>query len=231
MKSALKLLSSMADILLPPVCHICGEALLEDEKFICRPCWMALPRTHFHARPDNPVEMRFAGLFPFEKAASHFFYSADSRVARLIGDFKYRDFPSLARHLGFLVGGELLYAGWINDIDYVCPVPLHWWKRMRRGYNQSEELARGVAEACGLEVSGDLVARRHHRAQASLSGERRLHNIGDIFRLRRPEKYAGKKILLIDDVCTTGTTLSVVAQSILRDQPAAKLVILTLATT
>lgn len=222
---------ALADIVLPPECHICGEALLSGEKFICQPCFRALPRTHYHRRPDNPVEMRFAGLFPFDRATSLFFYGADSRIASLIHDFKYRGFPSLGRHLGFLAGQELLYAGWLNDIDFVCPVPLHWWKRMIRGYNQSEEIAKGIAEACGIDLTLELAARRHHRTQTSMSEEQRRQNTRGIFRLRHPGRYAGKTILLVDDVCTTGATLTSAAEAILRAQPEARLVILTLATT
>ena len=222
---------ALAEFVLPSECHICGEALLPGENFICQPCFRSLPRTHYHRQTDNPMEMRFAGLFPYERATSLFFYSADSRVASLIHDFKYRGFPSLARHLGFLCGQELLYSGWLSDIDFVCPVPLHWWKRMHRGYNQSEEIAKGISNACGIDLTKELVARRHHRTQTSMSEEQRRQNTSGIFRLLHPEKFTGKTILLVDDVCTTGATLSSAAETILSAQPEARLVLLTIAST
>lgn len=225
------MLKALFDFILPPQCHICGETLIASERFICRDCLASLPRTGYHAVTDNPMEMRFAGKFPFEKAGAHFFYAPESRIADLVHDFKYRGFPSLARSLGQEVARELLMTGWLNDIDCVCPVPLHWWKHMRRGYNQSEEFARGISLEAGIDLSLELEAVKAHRSQTSFSHSERERNVRGIFRLRNPERYAGKMILLVDDVCTTGATLTSAAETILASQPQARLTLLTLAAT
>lgn len=175
--------------------------------------------------------MRFAGRFPFEKAASHFFYSPNSAMASLIHDFKYRDFPSLAKRLGVLIAEELNAIGWLNEIDIICPVPLHWWKHIRRGYNQSEHLARGIAQEADLTLSLELVARRHHPTQTLLDYDARQRNTMNLFSLHHPERYAGKRVLIVDDVCTTGATLGAAAEAFLKAQPEAKISLLTLAAT
>ncbi|MDE5870046.1 MAG: ComF family protein, partial [Muribaculaceae bacterium] len=71
---------SLLDFIFPRVCHICGTNLSSDEKCLCAPCIGRLPRTLYHRQKGNPMEMRFAGNFPFEKASGHFFYSSDSEL-------------------------------------------------------------------------------------------------------------------------------------------------------
>ncbi|MDE6272933.1 MAG: ComF family protein [Muribaculaceae bacterium] len=181
--------------------------------------------------PDNPTEMRFAGKFRFERATSHFFYAPGNHVAALIHDFKYRNYPSLARHLGTVVGSELLASGWLSDIDFVCPIPLHWWKYTSRGYNQAEEFARGISRIADIDLSLELKSTRPHRTQTSFSHSDRFKNVRGIFRLSHPERYAGKTILLVDDVCTTGATLTSAAETIQAAQPDVKIVLLTMAVT
>lgn len=223
--------SNIIDLLIPPKCHVCGETLLHSERFVCTQCCAALPRTMYHVRKDNPVEMRFAGKFPFRRASSHFFYTRSSALSTLIHDFKYRNFPSLARKLGSVMGDELTLAGFLNDIDYIMPLPIHWTRRLSRGYNQTEHIALGVSDISGIPVSTDLRTRRAHRTQTNLTPEQRLLNTQSLFTLKKPERYTGKHILLIDDVCTTGATLTSAANAILSANPHTDISLLTLACT
>lgn len=225
------MLTALFDFIFPPVCHICGDKLHRTEQFLCHRCISELPRTRYHNMPDNPIEMRFSGKFPFERATSHFFYAPGNRVATLIHDFKYRSYPSLARHLGSIIGHELLTAGWLSDIDIICPIPLHWWKYTSRGYNQAEEIARGISRETAIDLSLELIATRPHKTQTSFSHSERLKNVKGIFRFDHSERYAGKTILLVDDVCTTGATLTSAAEAVLSAQPEAKIALLTLAAT
>lgn len=224
-------LRSIVDFLFPAKCHLCGEALVGEEDVLCEMCKIDLPRTYYHTASQNPVEMRFAGKFRFEEAASYLFYAPHSRVASLVQDFKYRDYPGVARYLGRMMGREIGESGWLDGIDEICPVPLHWLKEMKRGYSQTRELALGISAVTGISVSCDLKAVRQHKTQTSFDHAGRLKNTEGIFRLRHPERYAGKRILLIDDICTTGATLTSAADAILAAQPSASIRILTLAST
>lgn len=224
-------LINVIDLMIPPKCHICGDTLMTPERFLCARCAAALPRTLYHSRPGNPMEMRFAGRFPFERAAAHFFYTRDSALATLIHDFKYRNFPSLARRLGNIMGSEMARVGFLDDADCICPIPIHWSKLMRRGYNQTQHLARGIAETSGIAVSGDFIAARRHTTQTHLDPIARQKNTAGVFRLLHPERYAGKHIAILDDVCTTGATLTSAADTILAAAPTARISLLTLAAT
>jgi ComF family protein len=95
------------------------------------------------------------------------------------------------------------------EVDYVVPVPLHWLRAWWRGFNQSELLAQSICREWGLESGNGVLRRiRNDRKQVGLSGRRRWENVKGAFVVTRPEEVKGKRILLVDDVMTTGATLS-----------------------
>lgn len=227
----MNLLANLADYLFPRVCHICGVGLGPSERYVCTPCMSRLPRTLYHRVQDNPMEQRFMGLFPFERATGHFFYSRDSELSLLMHDLKYHRFRGLARHLGSVVADELIPSGFMTGIEVILPVPMHFIKKARRGYNQTVEIARGISAVTGIPVASNLVAVRSHRSQTSLTLDQRVRNTENLFRLKHPEDIDSRGVLLVDDVCTTGSTLTSAAQSIVRAAPAARVSLLTLGVT
>lgn len=224
-------LRSTLDALFPRECHACGTLLGPDERFVCASCLARFPRTRYHRQPDNAMERRFMGLFPFERATGLFFYSRDSEISGLIHDFKYRGFPGLARMMGRVMARELLPAGFFDGIDVIQPVPLHWLRQATRGYNQSRELALGLSSETGLPVVDAVKAVRHHRTQTSLTSEARRRNLRGIFRVTDPQALAGRGVLLLDDVCTTGTTLAELARAVHDSVAGVRIVMLTLGVT
>lgn len=225
------IIDNVLQLLYPGECHICGTLLSPGEEYLCTGCRAMLPRTLYHKSADNPMEQRFAGVIPFERASGHFFYSPGSQLASLIHDFKYRRFAGLARYLGRLIGEELLISGFIGDADIIVPVPMHWIKESRRGYNQSYQLALGMAQATGMKVSEALKAIKGHKTQTSLSHSERLENTKGIFRLTRPDELRGHHIVILDDVCTSGATLTACAEAILSELPDSRISLLSLAVT
>ena len=125
---------------------------------------------------------------------------------QVIHHFKYRSKTRLARLLGRAMAGIIRADFVLNQADLIVPVPLHWWKRMRRGYNQSEILARVIGRETGMPVVPALGRARRTRTQTRLSEAARRKNVADAFALR-PGSVEDKKILLVDDVLTTGATL------------------------
>ena len=160
------------------------------------------------------MEERFAGQFPFKAATGHFFYSKDSSLAQLIQDMKYRKFPSIGNKLGELAGRELYTSGFITDIDFIVPVPMHFIKKAKRGYNQTEKISDGISEATGLPVLNALKMTRQRKTQTALSQSERLKNIDSLFIPRKDLDLNGKSILLVDDICTTGATMGAAAKSL-----------------
>lgn len=194
-------------------------------------CVETLPRSLYHQMPLNPMERRFAGIVPFVRATGYFIYSRNSELASAIHDMKYRQFPSVGRRLGEIVGEELHMAGFFSGADCVASVPMHWWKKARRGYNQADFIARGIAEATGLEVVDVLEATRGHKTQTAMTLEQRLANLSGSFRVAEPDALKGRGLVLVDDVCTTGSTLRSLAAEVSAAVPDCRLYLLSLCVT
>ena len=163
------------------------------------------------------------GLANFDAAYS--FGSYEGSLQKLIHLFKYAKVESLSEPLGrFMLQALPLEA----NFDLVIAMPMHWRKRWERGFNQAELLAEPVAQRYGLKLAKNLRRTRYTKSQAGLSEADRRANLRGSFQVSRPEEVAGKRILLIDDVFTTGSTLRAAAD-ILKSAGASHVAALTLA--
>lgn len=225
------MLREIVDFLWPRVCHICGVELLEGEECICGRCVETLPRSLYHRMPDNPMERRFAGRVPFVRATGHFIYSRNSGLASMVHDMKYRRFPGIGRRLGSIVGEELRMSGFFNGADYVAGVPMHWKKRASRGYNQADLIAEGVAASAGLEGFRGLKSIRGHRTQTAMTLEEREANLAGSFRIENASALSGKGLVIVDDVCTTGSTLLALATAVNAAAPDCRIYLLSVCVT
>lgn len=175
-----------------------------------------MPLTYFWTWSGNPAEERFSGRVDFVHAASLFYYRDESPYKNLIHYFKYKGRGKLGAYLGELLGEKLLQSGVYDDVDIVIPVPLHPFKRWKRGYNQAEIIARKVAEVLRKPVEVSLLIRkRYTRTQTKKDAQQREINVSGAFRLRSGYMLKGRHILLVDDVLTTGATLGACALEIL----------------
>jgi len=151
------------------------------------------------------------GLRGFDRAASFGFYEGPLRS--LIHLFKYSGMKPLARPLGAFLSRAIPVDA---VFDSVVPVPLHWRKQRTRGYNQAELLAREIGRKRGVPVTKALRRKRPTAVQAGLAMAGRRRNVAGAFQARQPDAVRGKRILLIDDVMTTGATASACAMVLKR---------------
>ncbi len=163
------------------------------------------------------------GAVGFDTACS--FGSFEGALQKLIHLLKYARVESLAEPLSRLLLRALPREG---NFDHVMAMPMHWRKQWERGFNQAELLAAPVARRFGLKLSKNLRRSRYTKAQAGLDEAGRRANLKDSFRVKSPAVIAGKRILLIDDVLTTGATLRA-ASAALKQAGAAHVAVLTLA--
>ena len=214
----------------PLQCPVCGRPLGDGMRTVCTRCRIEAPLTEYWRQFDNPLVRSFLGLLPVMHASALLFFSGGGGWRRLIHDFKYRGNWRLAREMGIWYGAELAECDWYRAVDVVVPVPLHWRKRLRRGDNQSEYLAEGIAAALGCEVDRRSVSRRRNNSsQTRHSHEERWENVADLFRVRRPERLRGRHILLVDDVLTTRATMVSCGEAILRAVPDCRISVAVLA--
>ena len=206
-----------------PVCSAClNKPYSKPAEFACSTCGTPF-LNDWPLRPDGRCALCRTGAAGFEGAYS--FGPYDEPLSQLIHLFKYRRVRTLARPLGELLHRALPQNG---QFDAIVPVPLHWRKQWKRGFNQSLFLAQELRRHTGLPVIQGLRRQRFTAAQAGLTNSQRRHNVASAFAIRNAQQVAGKKILLIDDVMTTGSTLAAAA-NVLRRAGAARVTVLTLA--
>ena len=233
----------LADLLLPRKCIVCGEKLTGREDHICRWCRDDMPLTRFWQLRHNPMADKInaaiqkeleklwdAGDFRTERyvrAAALFFFNEEADYKKIPYRIKYEGDIRAGRYFGKMLGDRLSSAEWFQDVDIIIPVPLHWRRKWKRGYNQAEIIAQGISEALCIPVRTDILRRRKHtRTQINLNIQQKSANVAGAFSASLPQTrstnadnvtsdktssnrtYRPRHILLVDDVFTTGSTLT-----------------------
>lgn len=214
------ILNDLAGIFFPQFCAACGKVLMQNEKVLCLGCLADLPSTGFHGDSDNEVACMFRGRVNIRSATAFMVFQKESRYRHIIHNIKYRgNFPA-ALEMGRMFGRELSETPF-GGVDIIHPVPLHRSRLRERGFNQSALIAGGMAEVLNITMENDLIIRRFRTAtQTSKSRYERWENVKGTFRLRKKGAFAGKHVLLVDDVVTTGATLEACAMAVLQDEGA-----------
>lgn len=201
-------LSALYQVIFPATCAACGHVLMAGERQLCLDCLSSLNVTCTSPIYDNTTERMLASRFPLEAAMSLYQFQQDSTIQRVIHAMKYHGNSELCYMMGRQMGIELLHSGRFDDVDLLVPVPLHWRRRLQRGFNQSELLCRGIAEVMPRDISkGDIIRHRYTKKQSLQAATNRGSNVEGAFRIRKPEHLRGRHLLLVDDVLTTGATL------------------------
>ena len=198
----------VGNILFPRSCAVCGRRLNVAEDFICGNCYLELPFTQIRGQRGNVVERLFWEQIKIERASSFLWYKGGAKSIRPVLSLKYNDRPQYGIYFGKIMANDLVDTGFFDDIDAIIPVPLAKKKKRKRGYNQSEYIAKGLSMATGIPVRDDVVQRIiANPTQTRLNAEQRKKNVENIFSLVDGEAIEGKHILLLDDVITTGATI------------------------
>jgi len=236
--------SGLINVLLPPRCIKCGK-ILSERNGLCPECFNKInfisePFCYHCGRPfHNEIQTNAANRYfcgaclkhkhpLFELQRSAFIYDSNSK--ELILDFKFNDQTSSAEPLTKM----LWSAGrdiWQENPDLLIPVPIHKLRLLKRRYNQAALLAKYLSQLTNIPVDYcSLIRHENTVPQVSLSRNDRRKNLKKAFSLKYPERICGKNIVLIDDVETTGSTLSECAK-VLKRHKAGKIYALTVART
>lgn len=193
----------------PHLCEACDQSMAKGENILCTHCLHKLPRTGAHRKADKYLTAKFYGKLNINEVFSFLYFRKHSPVQQLLHRLKYKNKPEIGVFLGKLYGSELnRVSHGFADYDFIIPVPLHSSRQRRRGYNQSERFSAGLGEALDIPVNTSAILRLHKsQTQTRKTRQQRWENVKDIFNIPHPEEIMGKKILLTDDIITTGATI------------------------
>lgn len=209
------MIASLINLIFPELCVACNGTLVTGEQHICTICLSHLPETNYHQHAGNQLEKAFWGRITPERAFSFLAFKKAGMVQRLLHELKYGNNPELGKMLGNMYGSKLKADG--LSFDGVLAIPLHPAKEKQRGYNQSDCFASGLSNGLGCDhISSALVRKRYTPTQTRKSRFERWMNVGDVFEVANPEVIAGRRLLLVDDVITTGATIEACVNSLIQ---------------
>ena len=207
-------------LIFPDLCLGCDIDLKNGEQFFCIKCRLSLPKTDFHNQPQNVLVNRFAGKVNIEDAYAYLYFRKGSIVQHIMYNIKYKGKKEAAAFLGELYGNDIIEKQ--SDLDLILPVPLHKTRERRRGFNQSTWFAIGLSKTLNVELCQTALKRvKAKESQTKKNRMERWENVKDVYKITNSSLVEGKRILLVDDVITTGATCEVCAKLLL-DNGAAK---------
>ena len=210
------IVGSTLHLFYPHVCTGCGSDLLEKDNLLCLKCIHNLPHTGFANLPNNPVEKYFWGRIPLTAAYSQFYFSKEFLIQHLIHQLKYKGDTGIGFYLGELMGETLLNSSRFSSVDALIPLPLYADKEHKRGYNQAAVISNGMSAVMNVPVLNGAVIRQHAtETQTHKHRTERWENVKNSFKVVKTHELAGKHLLLVDDVVTTGATLEACGHVIL----------------
>ena len=190
---------ALADLILPRKCIVCGEKLTLEEEHQCTCCREDMPLTRFWQLRHNRMADKFnekiqaelerqwaqsdaGGSERYAYATALFFFNEEADYKKIPYRIKYEGNTHAGRYFGTVLGKHLATSEWFGDIDMIIPVPLHWFRKWKRGYNQAEVIAGGISEAIGAPVRTDILKRRRStKTQINLSIEDKAANVAGAF--------------------------------------------------
>lgn len=219
--------SRLINFVFPLTCAVCKTPLSHDDKNkICDDCLnkMKYIEPLFCVKCGIPLVYGGAHCYNclhpekkqyYEKIRGVFEY--EGVIKQCVHLFKYGNKEYLAEYFSGALADYIEKEKELDDFGILVPVPLHWYKKFKRGYNQSELLVKKTAGLTGRVFSTDnLFKRKYTESQANLNRNGRLMNVEDAFAVRNPEVFRKKNIILVDDVCTTGETLNQCAKALVK---------------
>ncbi|HQV00816.1 MAG: ComF family protein [Bacteroidia bacterium] len=208
--------ADFVNLIFPDRCRACQNNLNPKDNMICMRCRLTLPRTNYHLDVNNPVSKHFWGKTHLSYATAFLFFQKGDRVQHLIHQLKYKGDKEIGVVIGSLFGNALNATDTFSKATILIPVPLHSSRKHARGYNQSEMLAKGLAQKMNIPVNTKLLVRSQKtETQTNKRRYNRYENMRDVFEVISPHLYTNQHFLLVDDVITTGSTLVACADKLL----------------
>jgi len=231
LRSIKRISADLRHLVFPDACLSCSCELSREEKHLCTECLTTLPITNMERFEGDatPLEKLFWGRIPLVFAYAHLFFQKKGASQKILFNIKYTNNKHLAVFLGENIGSVLKDSMEKTKVDLLIPVPLHHRKKFIRGYNQSEELGKGISSTSGVNMRTDLILRRRFtETQTKKSRFERWGNLDNAFQVSQ-DIQSYQHLVLVDDVATTGATIEQLVLEIRKVHPEVQLSVVTLA--
>ncbi len=196
------------DLLFPRTCEACEQALLSQEVVICTDCRITLPRTATDNAMLASLPLKFAAHRELVGVDAYLAFTKKGKVQNLLHGLKYKARPEIGVLLGQMMAQDMIEKKAWPEADLIVSVPLHKKRKRERGYNQSDAFAEGLSAATGVPWSGTALQRvKYTKSQTGKTKTERRENVSGIFAVSNQVDLQNQKIILVDDVLTTGATL------------------------
>lgn len=207
-------------VIFPPCCLICGKL---EKEILCKEC-----KKQIYEKAIFKIENNKNKDFYFKKHIYIFLYK--DKIRNLILDYKFNDKSYLYELFSKIIIKNEKICGILKKYDIIIPVPIHKKRKNKRGYNQSELIARKIADKISnLEYGNKIIEKiKNTVQQSSLNKEQRKENVKEVYKIINKQKIINKKIIIFDDIYTTGSTVNACAK-ILKQNGAKEIIILTIA--
>ena len=204
-------IQDVLELVFPHHCVSCAGEVSESEGPICLECRRSLPILLSEKSADSEIlKEKFTGLLHVTHAIAFLQFVKGGITQRLLHGLKYGNVPQVGNVLGQILAGELKKRGLANEWDLILPIPLHKKKFHLRGYNQAMQFAEGIASGLKTDVSDSVLIRTTATQTQTKKGRlERFFNVSEVFAVdpNKADLLSGKRILLVDDVVTTGSTM------------------------
>lgn len=205
-----KVAKSIIKLIYPPSCHACGAHLVQGEQIVCLHCQHDLFAEEILVT-DKDILSRLWGRVEIKQQFNLMSYKKGNRAQKLIYNYKYAGYTTIGTYLGKLTAKKIKKTPY--KFDLVIAVPLHSKKLKKRGFNQSELFAQAIANHLDIPYTNTIMTReKNSETQTRKSRIKRWENVEEIFKVVSGTELTGKKVLLIDDILTTGATIESVGK-------------------
>lgn len=200
--------NALLDFFFPRFCAACKTKMSGTERFVCPACISKIQRAS-QERIEHEFQRKFLQNQIISGFQSAFVFEKEKELQTILHSLKYNGKFLLGKFLGEIAVKESLEMMKNWNADLILPVPLHSLKKAERGYNQSEFICKGISKVLGIPYKTNFVKRtRFTLSQTTMTLEERKQNVHEAFKLKHRSAVAGKRIIIVDDVITTGATIT-----------------------
>ncbi|MEP7321407.1 MAG: ComF family protein [Saprospiraceae bacterium] len=206
---------NILELFFPHICLACEEHRAIKNHLFCVRCAYEIKPTEHWQLPNNEFTQKFIGRIPLVYGASLYKFYPGGLFQKVIHKLKYQSRPEIGVHLGRIAGKQIT-AHWSKP-DLIIPVPIHPKKMWKRGYNQAERIASGMAEILDIPILDNILVKKSMtQSQTGFHRMERMKNVENAYDVNHIQKIRSRHILLVDDVLTTGATLEACAIPLLQ---------------